>query len=69
MKCIKCEHKKIVSFGMDYKGKEKTAYICNIQPLVSEINPNTNTPYGYKKLYAQHLNRCSPSWCPLKNNR
>lgn len=66
MRCEKCEHRKIVSVGMDSKGREKEMSICGIQPNVSEINPDTNEKYGYEKLYAKHLNQCSPKWCPLK---
>lgn len=69
MKCENCEKRKEMSVGMDCKGREKVESICSIQPLASEnaINPKTNEPYGFEKLYSNHLKKCSPKWCPLKN--
>ena len=69
MKCGDCEYRKEIFAGMDCKGMEKKYSICAIQPLASErvINPDTNERYGYNVLYSNHLKRCSPKWCPLKN--
>ena len=71
MRCGDCENLKEVFVGMDCKGREKKSHICTIQPLASEhvINPETNEQYGFDTLYSQHLKRCSPKWCPLKNRK
>lgn len=68
MKCGDCKNRKEMIVGMDCNGEEKTENICCVQPLASEkiIDPKTNEPYGYEKLYSQHLKKCSPKWCPLK---